>query len=213
MPRPNTSNLIEVLNTQALTEKSSDKISLSQNPDKSGRKLVIFTKAWQEWKETCDFTHSLTRVEGNLWFWPKVEIWNCSHGLNSWRIWLIFSPVIRLTRDHNPWTVWPDRTTFFSGPFWDFGNEWFCLLMPSLYWTSQWISKTLSFCRLSTDLDVIFTLSPHTFFLTLRSFEDILPDPASEKTASKPPNCKNIQVGYVFPIYGGGWSWAKWGFW
>ena len=128
MPRPNTSNLIEVLNTQALTEKSSDKISLSQNPDKSGRKLVIFTKAWQEWKETCDFTHSLTRVEGNLWFWPKVEIWNCSHGLNSWRIWLIFSPVIRLTRDHNPWTVWPDRKTFFSGPFLDFGREWFSLL-------------------------------------------------------------------------------------
>ena len=55
MPRPNTSNLIEVLNTQALTEKSSDKISLSQNPDKSGRKLVILPTAWQEWKETCDF--------------------------------------------------------------------------------------------------------------------------------------------------------------
>ena len=45
MPRPNTSNLIEVLNTQALTEKSSDQISLSQNPDKSGRKLVILTKS------------------------------------------------------------------------------------------------------------------------------------------------------------------------
>ena len=45
LPRPNTSNLIAVLNTQALTEKSSDKISLSQNPDKSGRKLVILTKA------------------------------------------------------------------------------------------------------------------------------------------------------------------------
>ena len=45
MPRPNTSNPIEVLNTQALTEKSSDKISLSQNPDKSGRKLVPYPKA------------------------------------------------------------------------------------------------------------------------------------------------------------------------
>ena len=40
MPRPTTSNIIAVLNTQAHTEKSSDKISLSQNPDKSGRKLV-----------------------------------------------------------------------------------------------------------------------------------------------------------------------------
>ena len=51
MPRPNTSNLIAVLNTQALTEKSSDKISLSQNPDKSGMKLVPFPKALQEWQE------------------------------------------------------------------------------------------------------------------------------------------------------------------
>ena len=41
MPRPNTGNLIEVLNTLVLTDKSSDKIGLSENPDKHGMKLVV----------------------------------------------------------------------------------------------------------------------------------------------------------------------------
>ena len=74
----------------------------------------------------------LTRVAGNLCLIPKPDksgknFGNASHGLNSWRIWLIFSPVIRLTRDLNPWKARPNRTAFFLGPFWDFGMEWFGL--------------------------------------------------------------------------------------
>ena len=73
MPRPNTSNLIAVLNTQALTEKSSDKISLSQNPDKSGRKLVILTKAWQEWQELVILPKAWQEWQGLV---ILTKIWN-----------------------------------------------------------------------------------------------------------------------------------------
>ena len=74
VPRPKSSNLIEVLNTQALTDKISDRSSLSQNPDKSGMKLVNLPKAWQEWQEVVILTKA----------WQEWKVWNASYGLNSW---------------------------------------------------------------------------------------------------------------------------------